>query len=91
MGKEVPSLDEVQPFLPVDFLFIDGDHSYEGLRDDWQAWKDHVAGDGIVALHDSRCRNGCGAERFTWDVILKDAGFEQVEALDSLTVLRRKA
>ena len=91
LGKEVPSLAEVQPFLPVDFLFIDGDHSYEGLRDDWQAWKNHVAAGGIVALHDSRCRNGCGSERFTRDVILEDAGFEQVEAIDSLTVLRRKA
>ena len=91
LGREAPSLAEVQPFLPVDFLFIDGDHSYEGLRADWQAWKNHVAADGIVALHDSRCRNGCGSERFTRDVILEDAGFEPVDAIDSLTVLRRKA
>ena len=91
LGREAPSLAEVQPFLPVDFLFIDGDHSYEGLRADWQAWKNHVAAGGIVALHDSRCRNGCGAERFTRDVILEDAGFEPVDAIDSLTVLRRKA
>lgn len=91
LGREAPSLAEVQPFLPVDFLFIDGDHSYEGLRADWQAWKNHVAAGGIVALHDSRCRNGCGSERFTRDVILEDAGFEPVDAIDSLTVLRRKA
>ena len=91
LGREAPSLAEVQPFLPVDFLFIDGDHSYEGLRADWQAWKNHVAAGGIVALHDSRGRNGCGSERFTRDVILEDAGFEPVDAIDSLTVLRRKA
>ena len=91
LGREAPSLAEVQPFLPVDFLFIDGDHSYEGLRADWQAWKNHVAAGGIVALHDSRCRNGCGSERFTRDVILEDAGFEPVDAIDSLTVRRRKA
>ena len=91
LGKEVPALAEVQPFLPVDFIFIDGDHSYEGLRDDWQAWKDHVAAGGIVALHDSRGRNGCGSERFTQDVILKDPGFARTEEIDSLTVLRRKA
>jgi len=91
LGREAPSLAEVQPFLPVDFLFIDGDHSYEGLRGDWLAWKDQVAAGGIVALHDSRCRNGCGSERFTQDVILKDPGFERTEEIDSLTVLGRKA
>lgn len=91
LGKDVPSLDEVKPLLPVDFIFIDGDHSYEGLRDDWQAWKGHVAAGGIVALHDSRCRNECGSERFTRDVILRDPGFERTEEIDSLTILRRKA
>ena len=91
LGQEASSLGEVQPFLPVDFIFIDGDHSYEGLRGDWLAWKERVAAGGIVALHDSRGRNGCGSERFTQDVILKDSGFEQVDEIDSLTVLRRKA
>lgn len=91
LGQDVPALGEVQPFLPVDFLFIDGDHSYEGLRGDWLAWKDRLAPGGIVALHDSRCREGCGSERFAQDVVLKDDGFQWVEEVDSLTVLRRKA
>ena len=91
LGQEAPALAEVQPFLPVDFIFIDGDHSYEGLRGDWLAWKDHIAAGGIVALHDSRCRNGCGSEKFTQDAILRDPGFDRVDEIDSLTVLRRKA
>lgn len=91
LGREAPALDEVQPFLPVDFLFIDGDHSYAGLRGDWQAWKDHVATGGIVALHDSRGRNGCGSEQFAQNVILRDPDYERAEEIDSLTILRRKA
>lgn len=90
-GEEAPSLPAAQPFLPVDFIFIDGDHSYEGLQGDWRAWKDRVAPGGIVALHDSRQRDGCGSERFTQDVILADPDFVRVDEIDSLTVLRRKA
>ena len=90
-GEEAPSLPAAQPFLPVAFIFIDGDHSYEGLQGDWRAWKDRVAPGGIVALHDSRQRDGCGSERFTQDVILADPDFVRVDEIDSLTVLRRKA
>ncbi len=89
-GEEAPRLPAAQPFLPVDFIFIDGDHSYAGLQGDWQAWKDRVAPGGIVALHDSRQRDGCGSERFTQDVILADPDFVRVDEIDSLTVLRRK-
>ena len=90
-GEEAPGLPAVQPFLPVDFIFIDGDHSYEGLRGDWLAWKDRVAPGGIVALHDSRQRDGCGSERFAQEVAVRDPDYERIEEIDSLTVLRRRA
>ena len=89
-GAEAPVQDELKSYLPVDFIFIDGNHSYEGLRGDWLAWKNHVAAGGVVALHDSRGRNNCGSERFTRDVIRLDPGFEWLEEVDSLTVLRRR-
>lgn len=38
---------------PIDFLFIDGDHSLEGVRQDWNDWAPHVTPDGIVCLHDA--------------------------------------
>lgn len=38
---------------PVDFLFIDGDHSYEGVRADWLAWSPLVRSGGLVAFHDT--------------------------------------
>ena len=37
---------------PIDFVFIDADHGYEGVRDDIRAWWDHVRPGGIVAGHD---------------------------------------
>lgn len=91
MGKDAPLDAAVKSWLPVDFLFVDGDHSYEGLAGDWAAWKGHVREGGVVALHDSRLRGGCGSERYTTEVILRDSGFECVEQVDSLTVLRRCA
>jgi predicted O-methyltransferase YrrM len=39
---------------PVDFVFIDGDHSPDGVREDWDAWHKHVPQGGVVAFHDAR-------------------------------------
>lgn len=36
-----------------DFAFIDGDHSYQGVRADWDAWTTLVRSGGIVAFHDT--------------------------------------
>ena len=36
----------------VDFLFLDGDHSYEGVKRDFEMYSPLVRRGGIVALHD---------------------------------------
>jgi len=78
----------------VDFVFIDGDHSLEGLSGDWHAWSPLVAPDGIVALHDScssptRQIDGAGSAIFTREVIVSDPRFRLLETVDTLTILRR--
>lgn len=80
---------------PVEFIFIDGDHSWEGVRKDWEAWSNLVGEGGIVALHDSRSTpnrriEGTGSVRYTNEVILKDPKFALVEQADSLTIVQRK-
>jgi predicted O-methyltransferase YrrM len=37
---------------PVDFLFIDGDHTYDGVRKDWENYGALVRPGGLMALHD---------------------------------------
>jgi predicted O-methyltransferase YrrM len=37
---------------PIDLLFIDGDHSYGGVRSDFEMYGDMVSPTGIIALHD---------------------------------------
>ncbi len=37
---------------PLDFLFIDGDHSYQGVLRDFQMYSPFVRKEGLVAFHD---------------------------------------
>lgn len=80
---------------PIDFLFIDGDHSYEGIRADWEGWSRFVAPGGVVCLHDSRATDerpiaDAGSVRYTAEVIARDRRFEVAEVVDTLTVLVRR-
>jgi predicted O-methyltransferase YrrM len=79
---------------PFDFLFIDGDHSFEGLKGNWEAWKRLMSIGGIVALHDSRSTEHrkieeAGSVRYTQTTILHDPEYRVVETVDSLTILER--
>lgn len=54
---------------PLDFLFIDGDHSYEGVKSDFQMYSPFVRKGGMVALHDIvSLRSDYGVTRF-WNEI----------------------
>jgi predicted O-methyltransferase YrrM len=78
-----------------DFVFIDGDHSWEGLQADWEGWSQLIAPGGVVGLHDSRSSplrqiEDTGSVLFTREVITCDPDFEVVEIIESLTVVRRR-
>lgn len=82
------------PVDVVDFVFIDGDHSHDGLRGDWESWSPLVGPGSIIALHDScssatRQIDDAGSAVFTSAVILRDPRFELIEVIDTLSVLRR--
>jgi predicted O-methyltransferase YrrM len=36
----------------VDFMFIDGDHTYEGVKKDWELYSPMVRKGGVIAFHD---------------------------------------
>ena len=83
--------------LSIDFLFIDGDHSEEAVRRDWNDWSRFVRRGGIVALHDARTFPAGWTSQSDGPVKLVDGflrtrqagGWEIVEEVHSLVVARR--
>ena len=67
---------------PIDLLFIDGDHSYEGVKRDWDLFVPHVKPFGVVVFHDTaweiadhqmQARPDMGVPRFVDE--LREAGY----------------
>jgi len=61
-----PTVDRVRRTLggrPVDFLFIDGDHSYEGVKRDFELWSPLVRSGGLIVFHDMKPDHPDGVPR----------------------------
>ena len=39
--------------LPIDLIFIDGDHSYDGVKRDWELFLPYINPFGVVVFHDT--------------------------------------
>lgn len=52
-GFSVDVVDQVKAITPtLDILFIDGDHSYGGVKADWEGYKGFLRAGSIVVFHD---------------------------------------
>ena len=74
---------------PVALLWIDGDHSYEGVRGDWEAFKPHLAAGALVAFDDS-IDERIGPHRLIAELV-ESRELTIVERVDKVTALRRPA
>jgi predicted O-methyltransferase YrrM len=78
-----------------ELVFIDGDHSWQGIASDWAGWSPLVEPGGHIALHDSRSVAkfpvDADSVRFTQTVVRQDPRFRVVEEVESLTVVERCA
>ena len=80
---------------PIDFLFIDADHTYEAVRQDWEQWSPFVVAGGVIALHDSlyvpgRNRPDMGPIRLADEIARERNGFEKIAMVDSLTAFQKR-
>jgi predicted O-methyltransferase YrrM len=58
-GFSTSVVDEVSAHIKsLDLLFIDGDHSYEGVKSDWKAYKHFLRSGSTVVFHDSGWAEG---------------------------------
>jgi predicted O-methyltransferase YrrM len=94
-GVQAAASYDIKKDGPIEFLFIDGDHSFQGLREDWLAWSPLIAQGGSVGLHDSRSSatrriDDAGSVIFTRDVISCDERFKLIETVDTVSIFRRQ-
>ena len=72
---------EIIGTAPIDFLFIDGDHTYEGVKKDFEMYSLLVKEGGIIAFHDIAehpPEKNCDVRRF-WEEIKKEDSEEFIE------------
>jgi len=72
---------------PIGLLWIDGDHTFEAVRRDFEAWQPFLRPGAVVAFHDALDPDGGPAKVI--EGLLADS-FEQVAAAERLVALRRK-
>lgn len=70
--ETVSRLERLLDGEPLDFLFIDGDHSYDGVRADFERYGRLVRPGGLIALHDVnddfRTRHGVDSPSISGEV-----------------------
>jgi len=83
-SHELSTLNMVKKILKghkLDFLFIDGDHTYDGVKRDFEVYSESVSKGGIIAFHDI-CphppQTGCEVNKF-WREIKDD--YKHVELI----------
>lgn len=85
---------------PIDLLFVDGDHSYEGVKADIAGWTNFVRpGSGVVVFHDCACATNRrphpqhydvsrAVNEWHWDQF---GAWTQVHMVDSCLAFRRES
>lgn len=64
----------------IEFLWIDGDHSYEGAKSDFDLYNPYVVDGGLIAFHDSTQGD---VNRVVYEVFSRD-GFSNIKLVDSI-------
>ena len=72
----------------VGLLFIDGDHSYESVRTDFEAWIGTVTRGGVIAFHDS-VNAHWGSTRFVAELATRTTILQKLKIVGSITAFAK--
>jgi len=78
------SVEKILNSRKLDFLFIDGDHTYQGVKMDFEMYSPLVREGGLIALHDIVVHpeeTGCGVHKF-WNEIKPK--YEHIEIVEDV-------
>ncbi|MBU6151563.1 MAG: class I SAM-dependent methyltransferase [Chloroflexi bacterium] len=79
----------------IDFLLIDGDHSYEATRQDFADWSPFVGDDGVILFHDALVGSAewmnheFGSSQFVKELLQAETEWALIDQADSMAVFRR--
>ena len=88
-SHDLETLRQVKAILagrPLDFLMIDGDHTYRGVRMDYELYAPLVRPGGLIALHDTARHTSvpeCEVDRFWAEIRPSHASFEFEDPSDT--------
>lgn len=71
--------------ISVGLLWLDGDHTYSGVRGDLDAWRPHLARNAVVVFDDSS-NPRLGPHRVIQEI--EGHGFKRVDTVGKVTALR---
>lgn len=72
---------------PVELLWIDGNHEYKFVKQDFDIWVPHLINGGIIALHDTTFL--AGPKKVAIDNIYKSQNFTDVGLKGSITFAKK--
>jgi len=84
-----PSTDAVRDWRgPIRLLWIDGDHSYEAVKNDFLVWEPFVVQGGIIAFHDTYAWEG--PRKLVEERFLGSDDFTTIGFVDTITAVRKQ-
>jgi len=85
---QLPSIQAASSWQePIALLWIDGDHNYEGVKADFEAWTPWVIPGGVIAFHDSLDPH-LGPHKFIKEIITTGT-FEQIVVVGKITLIKK--
>ncbi len=72
---------------PISLLWIDGDHSYNGVKNDFDSWINHMQPDGLIAFDDATDKN-LGPHKLI-DELIESGLFAKVTSVGKVIVIEK--